>query len=370
MKKILSHTTIFLSQQNLIDNYNYLSSYNSSIKVAPVLKSNAYGHGIIQIAKILDNLKAPFFCVNSFEEAYFLLKNNIKTPILIMGSVDPNNLKDEEFPFSYTLYSEDQQILKILNKSQKGTGIHIFVDTGMGREGIHIENLTNFLTTLKKYPKIKVEGLMSHLASGDKPNKKITQKQLSNFKKAKNILKELNIYPKWFHIAASSAFLNIPKIKLSSINNLSRIGKALYGLDPKISDINLKPVLTLSTKIIQIKNLKKGDTVGYDCTFKANDIVTLGILPLGYYDGIDRRLSNKGFIYIENNPCPIVGKVSMNLTTVDISSVKNPYVGQKALIYSNNIKNLNSVENSAFLCKTIPYDIVTHLPTTLKRKIV
>ena len=177
---------------------------------------------------------------------------------------------------------------------------------------------------------------------------------------------------------------------------MTRVGLALYGIDPlpstslranKVSEVissineiasssstprddGLRPVLKLTTKIIQIKTLQKGDGVGYNGTFTATRSMRLGVLPIGYYDGVDRRSSNKGYVTVDKIECPIAGLVSMNVTTIDLSTVKNPHIGQNVCIYSSNPNDKNSIENTAEICKTIPYDLLVHLASSTKRVIV
>lgn len=357
---------IELSENNLIHNYLYLKSLIQEVAIAPVLKSNAYGHGLIEIAKILDHLNAPFFCVDSLYEAYELIKAGIKTPVLIMGYTNPDNLKVKKLPFSYTVY--DLDTAQVLNKFQPGSEIHLKIDTGMSRLGIRLEDLENFLTELKKLPHLKVEGLMSHLASTQ--DNTLLQKQIENFKKAQEILKKFNFHPKWQHLSASSGLLN-PKARdaILKISNLARPGLALYGISDS-DNSQLKPVLKLTSHLAQIKTLGKGDRVGYDGTYVTAKDTVVGILPIGYYDGVDRRLSNNGAVTIGGIKCPIIGRVSMNITAVDISKVKKPSINQEVIIYSDDPQDVNSVKNSADNCQTIPYDLLVHLASSTKRVIV
>jgi alanine racemase len=348
-----------ISASNLLHNYRYLSSLNKKVKIAPVLKSNAYGHGIVEIARLLDPLSPPFFGVDSIFEAYELLKAKIKTPILIIGYVDSANLQIKKLPFSYAIW--DLKQLNAIEKFQKGSGIHIFVDTGMHREGVTLNELPNFLKTIKQ-ANVKIEGLMSHFASGNKPNDQLTKIQIKAFQQAQNMLKEQKIKPKWIHIANSDATLNL-KIPQA---NLSRVGLALYGIshDPK-----LKPVLTLKTKIIQIKTIQKGDSVGYDAAFLAKKETRVGILPIGYNDGVDRRLSNKGVVKVNGNFAKILGLVSMNIMAIDLTRIKNARVGDMVTVYSNQPNDPNSIQNTAKLCQTVPYEILVHLSPFTKRTI-
>ena len=361
---------IEISEGNLLHNYKVLTSINRGVRIAPVLKSNAYGHGLVLVAKILDQVGAPFFCVDSIYEAYELLKAKITTPILIMGYINPENMKVKKLPFSYALW--DLELAHAISNYQPHAGVHIFVDTGMNREGIPLIELPQFIRQLKKLPNINIEGLMSHFASADNEKDPLNELQIKDFKKALEICKNNGIHPEWIHLANSDGLLN-PKVStqhtpgvwnVHTPGNLARVGLALYGISNRS---NLKPVLTFRSRIIQIKKLKKEDRVGYSGAFIVKNDMTIGILPLGYYDGVDRRLSNKGFVTVDRVKCPIIGLVSMNITTIDLSGVKNPHIGQDVFVYSNNPKNKNSIENSAKICKTIPYDLLVHLASSTKR---
>jgi alanine racemase len=375
LKKILGKSyqplnQIELSSMFLIHNYNYLSSRNPAVKVAPVLKSNAYGHGITQIGKLADSLGAPFLCVDSLYEGYELLKAGIRTNILIMGYIDPVNLKVKKLPFSYAVYSKEQ--LDAVVAYQKDAGIHIKIDTGMHRLGLMPDELPEFISTVKQYRHIRVEGLMAHFAESEHPKSDLTRLQISQFKQALTLLREQGIKPRWIHHGNSGAILNQEQLELNTYSNMVRAGIALYGIDPRPEkeDENLKPILRLSTKIVQIKQLGKGDRVGYNGIFTAQKDMTIALLPIGYYDGIDRRLSNKGTMMIGEIQCQVLGRVSMNITAIDISDVQNPQIGQQVLVYSNDQHHPNTIKNTAALCDTIPYDILVHLAASTRRDLV
>jgi len=372
IRKLSGHTyehlnIIEISASRLNYNYNYLSSLNKNIKIAPVLKSNAYGHGLVQIAKIVDELNPPFICVDSLFEAYELLKANIKTQILIMGFISPQSLKTKKLPFSFVVFNKE--LVDAISKYQPHAKIHIFVDTGMHREGVNLDELPSFIKYIKIKTNLEIEGLMSHFAASDVPANPDTQKQVDNFQKAISIIKENGVNPKWIHIANSSGVLNNDYFK-EKIGNMARIGISLYGTDPEGKNKNLKPVLSLKTHIAQIKKIKIGEKIGYDFTFTAKTNMTIGILPLGYNDGVQRELSNKGFVLVNGKYCRIIGKVSMNITTIDLSNIKNAKVGDTVIVYSNNAKDKNSIENTAKLCKIIPYESLIPLTPSTKRIIV
>jgi alanine racemase len=355
---------IEVSEHALLHNYRYLSSLSKEISVAPVLKSNAYGHGLQLISKMLDRVGAPFFCVDSLYEAYELYKNNIKTPILIMGYTHPENLIVKKLPFSFAVY--DKETLAVLHKYQPQAGIHLFIDTGMHREGIPLSELSEFLSYCKGFTDLKIEGVMSHFGASDQFNNLLTIKQLENFLTAQKILEQAGIKPRWVHIGNSAACL-LPKQFKGKIGNMARVGVAIYGIGGEVDDNHLQPVLKVQTTIAQIKKARKGEKIGYDFTHTAKKDMTIGILCYGYYDGMDRGLSNKGLVLIDGVICPIVGRVSMNITTVDISNISNPQVGQQAIIYSNNSSDKNSIQNVAHLAGAIQRDLLVHLAESTKR---
>lgn len=378
-KKFETLNEIEVSRRDLLHNWRYLSSLDKRIKIAPVVKSNGYGHGIVNVTKVLDYLNIPFFCVDSLFEAYQLQKAHIKTPILVMGYTNPENFKIKKLPFSFAVF--DLETAKVLNKFQSNCKVHIFVDTGMHREGIPVKDLPDFLTALKQFSNLTIEGLMSHFASSENRADPLFLNQIKQFKKAKEIFKKLKVSPKWFHIAATGSLIN-PQTRpiIASVSNLARTGLALYGFSPYYMDPyatlqddatrHLKPVLNLTTKIIQIKTVKKGEKLGYEGTYTAREDLTIGVLPIGYYDGVDRRLSNKGVFLVDNIECPILGRVSMNINIIDLSKVPNPKIGQEAVVYSSNPKDKNSLVNSAKICKTIPYDLLVNLAETTRRTVV
>ncbi len=349
----------------LRNNYKYLSLLNKNIKVAPVLKSNAYGHGINELAKKIDTLNAPFLCVDSLFEAYELLKRNVKTKILIMGYIDPVSLNTKKLPFSFVVY--DKERIDALNKYQSHAKIHIFVDTGMHREGVDLDELPNLLKYITLKTKLEIEGLMSHLAKSEDYRHPLTRKQVENFNKARKILEEFDINPKWVHLGNSSALLNHKRYG-KNLGNIARTGLSFYGIDPEGKNKKLKPSLKLMTHISQIKALLKGQSLGYDFTFTAKKNMKIAVLPIGYFDGIDRRLSNNGVVSIKKKYCQIIGRVSMNITVVDISNIKDVRVGDQVIIFSNNRDDKNSIENASKI--TIPYDFLVHLSPLIKRVFV
>ena len=357
---------IEISKEALLYNYHYLSKL-SGLKIAPCLKSNAYGYGISIIGKIIDEINPPFICVDSLYEAYELSKAKIKAHILIMGYISSISLQTKKLPYSFTVFNKET--VDALNKYQPHAGIHIFVDTGMNREGIRLEELPEFLQYIQNYTKLKIEGLMSHFAMSDKYDNPLTKQQVALFEIAQKITKDMGINIKWTHIANSSGILNSKHYK-GKLGNVARVGKAFYGYDSERLSNKLKPALELKTHIAQIKKLKKGEKVGYDFTYIASKDTKIAILPIGYNDGVERNLSNVGVVTIKGNECRIIGRVSMNITTIDVNEVKNIRVGDEVTIYSNNPALNNSIDKAANLAKKITHEMLVHLVSSTKRIVV
>ena len=222
---------------------------------------------------------------------------------------------------------------------------------------------------IKNLGKLKIDGLMSHLGESEDPKNKNTLLQLKNFKFARKILKAEGIDPRWIHIGNSSAILNYNDYQ-DVIGNVSRSGIAIYGIDPAGVDKQIEPVLEFKTYLNQVKPMQKNNSLGYSFTFKAAQNMVIGILPLGYHDGVDRRLSNKGVVKIEGRTCSIIGRVSMNLTTIDITNIQKPETGMEAVVYSRNKEDVNSIYNLAKKINTIPYDLLVNLTTSTRREVV
>ena len=357
-KSYASLNKIEISRPVLVRNYQALSRI-ASLRIAPVLKSNAYGHGIREVGAMLDVYRPPFFCVDSLYEGYELLKEKVKTPILIMGYVNPDNLRVKKLPFSYAVY--DIETLRAIVRYQPHAGIHLFVDTGMNREGIPVALFENFLRDM---PRARIEGLMSHLAYGGDPDHPFTRRQIDNFSVAKETLNAWGIEPEWTHIAASSAILISEKYK-NKLGNLGRAGLALYGISEKKGSVF--PVLRFSTTLVQVKSVKKGDRVGYDFSFVAERDMKIGVLPAGYNDGVDLRLFGKGGVSIRRRQCPYVGRISMNLSVVDVSAIPDAHPGDEVVIFSHHEEDENSILSSARICETIPYELLVHLHPSTRR---
>lgn len=360
--KYYNLNTVTIFKDRLIANLDTLKKFDSQIEIFPNLKSNAYGHGIKEIASVLKSQSSEFIVVDSIFEALQLRKVLPKQKILVTGFIDLKNSFAKYKNISFAVWDIEQ--LAEISQKNKDAKFHIFVDTGMNREGVKLSELSDFIEKAKQF-KQNIEGVMSHFSSADESNQAKTLSQVEQFKQAIKILEDSGFNFKYKHISASSGLLR----SVNSVFNSARTGLVLYGIAPFKCDRQFSPVLRLSTKIVQLKSIKSDETIGYNDTFTAKKDMTIAILPLGYNDGIDRRLSNGGVAKCKGNFCKYVGKVSMNIAAIDVTNIENPQLGDEVIIFSEKSEDQNSIQNCADLIGAIPYELLVHINPSIKRVI-
>lgn len=366
---------IVIDSKSLIHNFNYFQKLNPKTGICPVLKSNAYGHGLTQVAQIVDqHLSSPYIMVDSLYEAYELSKLKVKTPIMIMGYTDPQNYSVwRKLPFTFTVYDIDS--LLALNKYQKGAKIHIKLDTGMCRLGVQKDQLLEFITTLKTCKNLKVEGIYSHLSQANDPKKTtFTNRQINLFKDMVKIFEKAGFTFKYKHIAATAG----ASIQHDPYFNLIRLGLGFYGYSPfgphtdegRDQRLHLKPALIFTSRLALIKTIHPGNQVGYGGTYVAKQDETTAILTAGYFDGISRGLSNKASFLLHKIQCPVVGNISMNMTTIKLPRTISPKIGDTVTIISPETNACCSIYKLSSHLDGFPYTILTGLHSSTRRVVV
>jgi alanine racemase len=356
--------SIYIDKSAILHNLQEYRQAYPELEFAPVLKSNAYGHSLVSVARILDSQKLPFLIVDSYYEARLLRDNNIKSPILIIGYVEPNIILQSRLSkISFCITSLEQ--VRLLAHSNNPIQLHLKIDTGMHRQGIMISELDEVIKIIKQNPNLNLQGIASHLADADNSKSKSVKQQLKQWKQIQERLTQAFPNITYTHISATAGVLHT---KSNSTHNLARLGLGLYGIsiinNPKI---NLRPVLSMQTIISGVKSIKKGDSVGYNNTFIAPRDILIATIPAGYAEGVDRRLSNIGLVEVNGILCPIIGRVSMNITTIDISDIPQVKLGDTVTIISSDNSSPISINNIAKTCSTIPYEILAHIPAHLRR---
>lgn len=362
---------IKINRQNILDNYDLIQKLNPNCQIWPVLKSNAYGHGLAQITQILKARKFNYLIADSYYEALEIHKINPSQKVLLIGSTHPDNFPFLNFKYT-TICIQDFISLKKLAELNRSVNFHLKINTGMNRQGIEPAEINKYCQFIQKHPKLNFEGVFSHLADADNSDNSFTQKQLNLFISCLEKIRKNNLSPKYCHLSATAGSA---KIFHPSINAL-RLGLGLYGYNPltpqdssfKTID-KLKPALSLYSSIIKTRILGSKDKVSYNLTYQAKQKTQTAILPLGYNEGLDRNLSNCGFVKYQGKFLPIIGRVCMNLTIIDTLDAKPKFFDPVEII-SPHSKDLNSIENIAKTCHTIPYVILIHLHSSIRRQIV
>lgn len=326
--------------------------------ICPVLKANAYGHGLVDVARALDVEKPEFFVVDSLHEAYLLKKAGIKARVLILGYTFSENLTRKKLPFHFAV--SDLESAEVLAK--QGAKLHLKVDTGMNRMGFSMEDLEQVLARLREL-KADVVGVLSHLADADNPeDDSYTEEQLERFEKAVDQVKAAGFEPQWIHCGQSAGAIKQGREWI----NMVRAGLALYGV---FSMPGLKPVMELQSTVVGVRKLKSGEKVSYGCTFTADQDMTVAMVPVGYYEALPWSISNKGKLEVKGAMCPIVGRVCMNYTIVDVSALEGVKIGDSVVVYSRNSDQENSIANMAKFVETIPYELMTRVAGSIRREV-
>ncbi len=357
----LVHVVVY--KKNLLHNYNLFKKNIGQNCLWPVLKSNAYGHGLVEVAKIFDDQQCGYLIVDSYYEAMILRNEGIKTPILIIGftfneNIIKNRLKDITF-----VVGDLEQIDYLSKWVKTQMKVHIKVDTGMNRQGLELGDFDRARELLLKNKLVILEGVCSHLADGDNVDTEMTLNQIGVWNNLvdKNLSEESI---KYWHLGASSSLFFVKKIN----GNAVRLGLGLYGFNADSKKkLSLKPALEMKSVISSIRKVNKGERVGYNFTFMAEEDMWVATVPVGYFEGVDRRLSNIGWVKVDGVFCRIVGRVSMNIISIDVSKIEDRQVGQEVQVIGKSFDEKNSVESMARLAETIPYEILVHVERKIKR---
>lgn len=367
-------------------NVHNLARLIAPAQLAPVIKSNAYGHGLVEIAQELENQEIWGFCVVDIHEGISLREAGITKPILVIG---PNFEWEweEAIHKGLTLAVYDSQQAKILNKKaqklHQKVRIHLKVDSGLGRLAPYSEHSASWiLQTVKECSFLQAEGVFSHLADAEGYDQSYTILQYRRFQQLLSQLSQEGFSPPLQHIAGSAASLLLEKTRLS----LVRTGIAIYGLWPspetrllltgrgedlfaklnhlfekgETPDLDrlLQPVLSWKTRLYQTKVIPSGCKIGYGCTYETERETRIGILPVGYAEGWDRSFSNQGKVLIRDRKVRVIGRVCMNLTILDLTDHPQAQTGDEVILVGKGL----SAEEQALKLNTIHYELLTRIP--------
>ena len=342
-----------------------------------VVKSNAYGHGLVQTASAIEPF-ARRICVYGFEEAAGLRAGGITAPILVLGPV-PLDALDDAMAAKLDLALWDtgefaRRLASAARKRQTRAPVHVKINTGLNRLGFEPNELVDAVEDYLHVGELQIAGVFSHLSSAEELDSPFTMHQLETFERAlasaAPLFERGNIVP-IRHIAASAAAILWPQTRL----DLSRFGIALYGLWPSeqtreassAQGIVLEPALSYESQLVVVRPVPAGSPIGYGASYHAPRDMRVGVVPAGYADGVPRALSNRGVFLVDGSACPIVGRIAMNVTEIDLTRAPGAHVGSTVTLIGRDGGAYVGAEDWARWCDTINYEIVARLPAELPR---
>ena len=351
---------------NLAANFKRVRQMVSPVaRVMAVVKANAYGHGAVACAHRLAHEGADWFGVALPEEGIELRTAGIRQPVLCLAGFWPGQaaacIQHQLTPVVYRL-----EMIEALNQAASNAGViadvHVKVDTGMGRLGIRFDQLGEFVSALKQFRNVRIDGIMSHLAAADDSScEPLTVDQIQRFDDAVVVFREHGYRPTHLHLANSAGVFG----HREAWGNMVRPGGVLYGLWRDVlslttSDPQLLPVMSLHSRICLLKWVPAGETIGYGCTFEASRRSLIATLPVGYHDGYLRGLSNRAHVIVRGVFAPVVGRVSMDLTLLDVTNVPGVEIDDQVTLLGWNRENAElriSAEELARIVGTLSYEV-------------
>lgn len=341
-------------------------------KVWGVLKADGYGHGAPAVARTLERAGIDGLCVALLEEGVELRDAGIVAPILVMGGYYGQSWRElVERGLTPVVYDVGQ-IEAIAREVRFGggepVGVHVKVDTGMGRLGCSVRETSRLAEAIAASPEVRIDGLMTHLACADADELGATDEQLARFDEATRRVREAGLEPGLRHAANSAALLRSERARLDVV----RPGIALFGVSPRAGLApELRPVMRVRTEIVALRDVAPGEAVGYGWTWRAERPSRIATIPMGYADGLSRMLSNRGAVLVRGRRAPIVGTVSMDLTMIDVSDHEGVTLRDEAVVLGSQEGALGrdaiGADEIADATGTIAWDVLTHVSRRVPR---
>jgi len=340
--------------------------------VVAVVKANAYGHGAAPVALALERAGATTLACADIEEGIVLRRAGVRVPILVFGALSVSDL-DGLFEFALTPTISTPGAARAVQaaamKRRATIGYHLKIDTGMNRLGFRHDNLQRTVPELLASPNVRLEAIYTHFATADLPESPVFNQQREQFERAAATVAGLSgARPARRHAANSAALLRDSRVWY----DLVRPGLLLYGVvpPPLASTIPLRPVMSLSSRVVAVKGLRAGEGVGYGWRFQADAPRTIAVVPAGYADGLDTRLSGRGFVLIRGRRVPIIGAVSMDMLTVDVTDLAGVEPGDEVVILGSQgdqrWQTIDAREMAASV-GMIPWEVLCRLGTRIER---
>lgn len=370
------HSWIEISQGALRHNVRLLRQVvGKGVLLSPCVKANAYGHGLVPTSRILLSAGADWLSVHCVEEALLLREAKVTAAILVLGPLLASEHQAASRLQVRLMLGDLDRIPALAAVGSAGSplAVHLKVDTGMSRQGIAIADIPRAVELVRSAPGLKLEGVATHFSTSEVGDELYRQQQ-QRFAEVLWKLESLGQGGLIVHAANSAAVLLDP----TSHYRLVRPGLAVYGIYPsgevqrrcQQAGIQLQPALTWKTRVAQIKVIPTGVTVGYGATFAARRPTRLALLPVGYADGYDRRWSNSATVLVRGHKAPVVGRVSMDLLTADVTDITGVQLDDEVVLLGAQGHETVTADHLAEIADTISYEVITRLSATIDRRLV
>lgn len=345
---------------------------DNKTKIMAVIKTDGYGHGAVPIGKELEKLEYVWgYAVATVEEGIILRRNGLQKPILVLGATFPEQYECmaqqniRPTVFSYTMAEE---MSKAMEKQGLQLKVHIKIDTGLSRLGFQVcEKDAKEIAQISRLSHIILEGMFTHYVKSDAADKSMAQQQLADFLKMKQLLLELGVEPELYHSSNSAGIIDLPEANM----DLVRAGISLYGLWPsdevQKQRLNLKPVLSLKSRIVFLKELEPGRTISYGATYQVKQTARIATIPIGYGDGYPRSLSNKGYVLIHGKKAPICGRICMDQFMVDVTHIPEAKEGDMVTLIGTDGAETITLEELGDLSGRFNYEFACDLGKRIPR---
>lgn len=364
-------TFLEIDLKKLVENFQRVRKIvGEEVRVAAVVKSNAYGHGLLSVARKLKYL-ADYLAVDNFAEAAVLREDGLSSPILILGPMEKEHWRRVlNYNVEFVLFDAEtiEPLARLAAELNKKAVVHLKVDSGLSRLGFLPEEVLDVVRHINEFSYLKLEGIYSHFIDSA-ANPVLTAKQLRVFQNLLALLQRENLKPPLVHLANSGGVLNCP----GGYFDMVRVGGLLYGLNPgnglleKMEEKGFEPVLSWKSRVVILKKIEAGNCVGYGCSFRTKKSSVLAVIPMGYADGFDRDFSNRGFALVSGVKCPVAGRVSMRMLMLDVSLVPKIKVGDEVVLIGEQGREKLTAADLASFKGTNSYEITTRIAEGLPR---
>ena len=350
-------------------------------KFLATVKANAYGHGMLEVSQTALAAGADWLGVQSLEEGVLLREKGFTCPILALGYVPFEGLKEAvagEMRLTVYNFETLDRLVQVCRELRKKANLHLKIETGTYRQGITEEDVLSFARKAREFPELVLEGISSHFANiEDTTDHSYAQYQLDTFKRIVGMLEKNKIEIPLKHMSCSASAILFPDTYFDMV----RAGISIYGLWPSKETflscrlqnrepLLLKPVLSWKTRVVQVKKVPRGAFIGYGCTYRASRESTLAVVPVGYYDGYDRRLSNSSYVLVKGKRAPLRGRVCMDFIMADVTDIPGVEAEEEVVLLGNDGEESITANDLASLVGTINYEIVARINPLIPRIVI